>query len=95
MADRIGSLEAGKLADVIVVSMRSARQTPMYNPVSHLVYATRGDDVRTVVVNGRVVMRDRRVLTLNPAAVLADANRLAATVRAAVAPSAPQSRVAR
>ena len=95
MADRIGSLEAGKLADVIVVSMRSARQTPMYNPVSHLVYATRGDDVRTVVVNGRIVMRDRRVLTLNPAAVLAEANRLAARVRAAVEPSVPQSSVAR
>ena len=95
MADRIGSLEAGKLADVIVVSMRSARQTPMYNPVSHLVYVTRGDDVRTVVVNGRIVMRDRRVLTLNPATVVADANRLAARVRAAVEPPAPQSSVAR
>jgi len=95
MADRIGSLEAGKLADVIVVSMRSPRQTPMYNPVSHLVYATRGDDVRTVVVNGRILMRDRRVLTLNPATVLADARRLAATVRAAVEATPAQSSVAR
>jgi 5-methylthioadenosine/S-adenosylhomocysteine deaminase len=95
MADRIGSLEAGKLADVIVVSMGSARQTPMYNPVSHLVYATRGDDVRTVVVNGRVLMRDRRVLTLNPATVLADARRLAAKVRAAVEAAPAQSSVAR
>jgi 5-methylthioadenosine/S-adenosylhomocysteine deaminase len=95
MADRIGSLEPGKLADLIVVSMRSARQTPMYHPVSHLVYVTRGDDVRTTIVNGRVLMRDRRVLTLNPAVVLADARRLAEKVRAAVAPQAPQSSVAR
>ena len=95
MADQLGSLEPGKLADVIVVSMRSARQTPMYNPVSHIVYTTRGDDVRTVIVNGRIVMRDRRVLTLNPAAVLADARRLAAKVRAAVETTPPQSSVAR
>ena len=95
MADRIGSLEEGKLADLIVVSMRSARQTPMYNPVSHLVYVTRGDDVRTMIVNGRILMRDRRVLTLNQSAVLADARRLAAKVRAAVEPAAPQSSVAR
>jgi 5-methylthioadenosine/S-adenosylhomocysteine deaminase len=95
MADRIGSLEAGKLADLIVVSMGSARQTPMYNPVSHLVYVTRGDDVRTVVVNGRTLMRDRRVLTLNPATVLAGARRLAAKVRAAVEAAPAQSSVAR
>ena len=95
MADRLGSLEPGKLADLIVVSMRSARQTPMYNPISHLVYVTRGDDVRTTIVNGRVVMRDRRVLTLNPSLVLADARKLAEKVRAAVTPARAQSSVAR
>jgi 5-methylthioadenosine/S-adenosylhomocysteine deaminase len=80
----IGSLAAGKRADVIVVSMASARQTPMYDPISHLVYATRGDDVKTTIVNGRVLMRDRRVLALNEAAVLQEARALAAQVRAAV-----------
>jgi len=84
MADRIGSLEAGKLADVIIVSMQSARQTPLYNPVSHLVYVTRGDDVTTTIVNGKVLMRDRRVLTLNAQAVIAEANALAKKVKAAV-----------
>ena len=44
------------------------RQTPMYDPVSHLVYAAHGDDVRTTIVNGRVLMRDRQVLTLDEAA---------------------------
>ena len=56
--------------------MASARQTPLYDPVSHLVYAARGDDVRTVMVNGRVLMRDRKMLTLDEAAVLAEARKL-------------------
>ena len=58
----------GKRADVIVVGMDAARQTPMFDPVSHLVYATRGDDVETTIVNGKVLMRDRKVLTLDEAA---------------------------
>src|SRR5581483_11133335 len=80
----IGSREAGKRADLIVVSMGAARQTPTYNPVSDLVYVTRGDDVLTTIVNGRVLMRDRKVLTLDAPAVIADANTLAGRVRAAV-----------
>ncbi len=84
MEARIGSLEAGKRADLIVVSMRAARQTPMYDPISHLVYATHGDDVATTIVNGKVLMKDRQVRTLDRASVIADANRLAARVRAAV-----------
>jgi 5-methylthioadenosine/S-adenosylhomocysteine deaminase len=80
----IGSLEPGKRADLIVVSMSSARQTPMYDPVSHLVYVTRGDDVTATIVNGRVLMRDRRVLTLDSRQVLADARAMADKVRAAV-----------
>ena len=84
MQTEIGSLEPGKRADLIVVSMKAPRQTPMYDPLSHLVYATRGDDVRTTVVNGRVLMRDRKLLTLNEPAVLAEARTLAANVRGAV-----------
>jgi 5-methylthioadenosine/S-adenosylhomocysteine deaminase len=80
----IGSIEPGKRADVIMVAMRSARQTPMYDPLSHLVYVTRGDDVRMTVVNGRVLMRDGRVLTLDEPAVLSEARRLASAVREAV-----------
>jgi 5-methylthioadenosine/S-adenosylhomocysteine deaminase len=79
-----GSLEAGKRADLIAVSMDSARQTPLYNAVSHLVYVTRGDDVRTTIVNGKVLMRERRVRTLDRDAVIQAANRLAEKVRAAV-----------
>jgi 5-methylthioadenosine/S-adenosylhomocysteine deaminase len=81
---QIGSLEVGKRADLAVVSTAAARMTPIYDPVSHLVYAAHGDDVRTVMVNGRVLMRDRRMLTLEEAAVRAEARKLAAAVRAAV-----------
>jgi 5-methylthioadenosine/S-adenosylhomocysteine deaminase len=66
------------------VSMSSARQTPLYDPVSHLVYVTRGDDVRTTIVNGKVLMKDRQLRTLDRAAVIAEANELARKVRAAV-----------
>jgi 5-methylthioadenosine/S-adenosylhomocysteine deaminase len=81
----IGSLERGKRADLIIVNMSSARQTPMYDPISHLVYATHGDDVQSTIVNGRVLMRDRKVLTINEADVLKEARGWAEKVRAAVA----------
>jgi 5-methylthioadenosine/S-adenosylhomocysteine deaminase len=84
MDRRIGSLEPGKRADVIVVSMSSARQTPLYDPISHLVYATRGDDVVTTIVNGRVLMRGRKVLTLDAAAVLHEARLISEKVKLAV-----------
>ncbi|MBA3297748.1 MAG: amidohydrolase [Acidobacteria bacterium] len=84
MDQQIGSLEAGKRADLIVVSMAGARQTPMYDPLSHLVYVSRGSDVVATIVNGRVLMRDRKVLTLNEADVIREANALAAKVRDAV-----------
>jgi 5-methylthioadenosine/S-adenosylhomocysteine deaminase len=81
---RIGSLEVGKAADLILVSTRGARQTPLYDPISHLVYVAHGDDVMTTIVNGRVLMRDRKVLSLNETEILREAQAAAANVRAAV-----------
>jgi 5-methylthioadenosine/S-adenosylhomocysteine deaminase len=69
----IGSLEAGKRADLIIVGLDGAHQTPLYNIYSHLVYATKASDVETVMINGRVVMQGRRVLTINEPAVRAKA----------------------
>jgi 5-methylthioadenosine/S-adenosylhomocysteine deaminase len=86
MERQIGSLEPGKRADLIVVSMRAARQAPMYDPISHLVYTTRGDDVQTTIVHGKVLMRDRKMLTLNEAAVLEETRGWSVKVRAAVQP---------
>jgi 5-methylthioadenosine/S-adenosylhomocysteine deaminase len=65
MDSEIGSLETGKRADIVVVDLDSLHQTPRYSIYSHLVYATKAADVRTVVIEGRVVMLDRRLLTLN------------------------------
>jgi 5-methylthioadenosine/S-adenosylhomocysteine deaminase len=81
---RIGSLEARKLADLITVSMAGARQTPIYDPVSHLVYVARGDDVRSTVVNGKVLMRNRKMLTLDEPAIITEARAWSDKVRAAV-----------
>lgn len=69
----IGSLEPGKKADCIVLDLDQPHLTPMYHPVSHLVYAARGGDVLHSVINGRLVMRNRQLLTLDEAAILARA----------------------
>jgi len=81
---RLGSLEVGKLADLIIVGMSKARQQPLYDPIAQIVYASRGDDVETTIVNGKVLMRDRKVLTMDEAAVLRDARGAADLVRKAV-----------
>src|SRR5690606_33372999 len=73
MGATIGSIEAGKLADIAIVDMDGLHQSPMYDIYSHLVYATKSADVRTVIINGRIVMRDRRLLTLNESAIKKDA----------------------
>ena len=81
---RIGSIEVGKRADVIVVGMSKARQQPLFDAVSQIVYTSRGDDVESTIVNGKILMRDRKVLTLDENAVLADARKAADLVRSAV-----------
>ena len=81
---RVGSLEPGKRADLIVVGLSRARQVPLFDPVAQIVYSSRGDDVETTIVNGKVLMRDRKMLTLDEARVLADARAAAELVRKAV-----------
>ena len=84
LGDEVGSLEPGKRADLVVVSMAAPRQTPLYDPVSHLVYTTRGDDVRMTIVHGRILMRDGHVLTLDETMILEEARQLAMKVSDAV-----------
>ncbi len=71
----IGSLEIGKRADIAIVDLDSLNQTPYFNIYSALVYSTKATDVRTVIINGRLVMLDRRLLTLNETVIKVDANR--------------------
>jgi 5-methylthioadenosine/S-adenosylhomocysteine deaminase len=76
----IGSLEAGKRADLIVVDTTAPHATPMYNVYSELVYALKATDVRSVVINGKMVMEDRKMLTLDEPAILAKANEYKAQI---------------
>jgi 5-methylthioadenosine/S-adenosylhomocysteine deaminase len=69
MEKEIGSIEQGKRADLVIVNRDSLNQIPLYNVYSDLVYATKASDVETVIINGRIVMRDRRLLTLDETAI--------------------------
>jgi 5-methylthioadenosine/S-adenosylhomocysteine deaminase len=73
MGHLTGSIERGKKADLILVHTRQPHLTPLYNPYSHLVYAARGSDVTHAVINGVLVMENRRLLTLDVEAILTKA----------------------
>lgn len=79
--DRIGSLEPGKQADLITINCDQPHLVPLYNPYSHLVYAATGADVRTVLIAGRLVMEDRRLLTLDAAEAMARVREYARKIR--------------
>ena len=86
----IGSLEKGKRADLVIVDLDDLNQTPYYNIYSDLVYATKAADVRTVIVEGRVITRDRRLLTLNEETIKADARRFRGRIIRSLGTSAPK-----
>jgi 5-methylthioadenosine/S-adenosylhomocysteine deaminase len=75
-----GSLEPGKKADIIIVDTRKPHLTPLYNPYSHLVYSAGGADVSHSIINGRLVLEDRRLLTLNLEDILSRATEKAALI---------------
>jgi 5-methylthioadenosine/S-adenosylhomocysteine deaminase len=83
---RIGSLEVGKKADIIVLDMNKPHLTPMYNIPSHLVYAATGADVAHSVINGQVVMRNRTLLTMDEGAVLDRLREIGAHISGLVRP---------
>lgn len=80
-AHEIGSLEAGKKADLIVLDLNQPHLTPIYNPVSHLVYAARGSDVVHSIINGRIVMQNRCLTMLDEAAILAKMGAIGENIR--------------
>jgi len=84
-ADEIGSLEPGKRADLILVDLARAHTWPVADPIANLVYAAHGGNVDTVIVDGRVLLRDGGLAAVDEAAILADAAR-AATEAARVLP---------
>jgi cytosine/adenosine deaminase-related metal-dependent hydrolase len=81
---QLGSLEPGKLADVIIVDTESTAMVPLYDVATNLVYSASPRDVRTTIIQGRVVMEDRRLLTVDPALVRGKVREIMQRVRAVV-----------
>ena len=85
LGDSIGSLEIGKRADLIQVAFEDVHHVPTYNVISHLVFVTDEQDVASVVVDGKILMKEREMLTIDTARVTAEATALAARIQAALA----------
>ena len=84
MEKEIGSLEAGKKADIILIGLDAPNAVPMYDVYSQLAYALKGSDVETVVIGGRVVMKDKKFLTVDVAAAIAKAREYGKKVEASL-----------
>ena len=85
MGDKIGSLEVGKRADLIQVGFTDVHHVPTFDVVSHLVYVSDEQDVETVIVDGNILMQDRKILTLDTEKIAAEARALASRIQAALA----------
>ena len=81
MERRIGSLEIGKKADLIIIGLNKPHLTPLYSEYSHLAYAVGGADVDCVVIDGRVVMENRKLLTIDEAEVMAEVRNIATNIK--------------
>ena len=82
--DRVGRLSAGYQADIIVLDLDRPHLTPLYNPVSHLVYSATGGDVTHTVVGGKVLMDNRRLTTLDLDRIFGEMDRIAGIMAEAV-----------
>jgi 5-methylthioadenosine/S-adenosylhomocysteine deaminase len=70
LGKEIGTLEKGKRADIIVVDLNSPHLCPVYDPLSAMVYSANGADVKDVIVNGRLLMKDRKFISLDPVKIM-------------------------
>jgi len=77
----IGSVEVGKKADLIIVNLKKPHLTPVYNVFSQLVYAASGADVQTSIINGKIVMKDRRLMTIDIDEVMDKVIRIAQDIK--------------
>jgi 5-methylthioadenosine/S-adenosylhomocysteine deaminase len=84
LGEKIGSLEAGKRADLIQVAFEDVHHIPTYDVVSHLVYVNDEQDVASTVVNGVVLMKERQMLTIDTRRVAREATALAARIQGAL-----------
>jgi 5-methylthioadenosine/S-adenosylhomocysteine deaminase len=77
----IGTIQVGKKADVIVVDLQRPHLVPLYHPMSTLVYAASGSDVKDVIVNGKILMRDRTMTHLDTEEVMAKVREVSDRIR--------------
>jgi 5-methylthioadenosine/S-adenosylhomocysteine deaminase len=84
MEKEIGSLEAGKKADLVLISLNEPNAVPMYDVYAQIAYSLKASDVETVVIGGRVVMRDRKLLTVDEPHVLEKAREYGKSVKASL-----------
>jgi 5-methylthioadenosine/S-adenosylhomocysteine deaminase len=88
LEELIGSLEVGKRADIVMIDLLDDHLLPLYSPLSHLAYAARGSDVRSVMIDGRMVLEERRLLTLDEGLVRRQVCALARKIAGAEDPRA-------
>lgn len=92
MEDKIGSLEVGKLADIIVIDTKAPNMVPIYNPYSALVYSANSGNVRHAVIDGKLVMQDRAINTVNEEQIRQEALAFTDIVRKSVLDSGEEIR---
>ena len=81
LEEMAGTLTAGKKADLIIIALNKPHLTPLYNEYSHLVYAAGGADVDTAMINGRLVMKNRHLLTIDEREVMAQVRQIAERIK--------------
>lgn len=74
--EKVGSLQAGYKADIVMLDLHQPHLTPLYDPIANLVYAAQSSDIKTVIIDGNLVMKDHHVLTMDEERVLFEAERL-------------------
>jgi 5-methylthioadenosine/S-adenosylhomocysteine deaminase len=84
MEKEIGSLETGKKADVILISLDEPNAVPMFDVYAQIAYSLKASDVETVMIGGRIVMRDHKLLTVDEAAAIAKAREYRKSVAASL-----------
>ncbi|MGL4968771.1 MAG: amidohydrolase family protein, partial [Fusobacteriaceae bacterium] len=72
--NELGSLEVGKLADVVIIETESVNMNPIFDPYSALVYSANATNVDTVIVNGKIVVEDKKIKTVDQKKIIKDIN---------------------
>lgn len=81
MKSKIGSIEKGKYADLSIIDLNKSHLTPIYNIYSHIVYSMNASDVQSVIINGKIVMENNKIITIDEQKVIDDINNIATEIK--------------